>query len=66
LGTGIGLTDALEVAQKHRGSVKVESRPARKHSSLSPESDEYFNQPFITIVTFYLPEAKEGEGESEL
>jgi signal transduction histidine kinase len=65
LGTGIGLTDALEVAQKHHGDLKVESRPARTYTSLSPESEEYFNQPFLTTVTLYLPEAKPGEGESE-
>jgi signal transduction histidine kinase len=57
LGTGIGLTDTLEVARKHHGDLKVESRPARAYSSLTPESDEYFNQPFLTTVTLCLPEA---------
>lgn len=57
LGTGIGLTDSLDVAQKHGGTVKVESRPSRTRWSLTPESEEYFQQPFITTVTMYLPEA---------
>lgn len=57
LGTGIGLTDSLDVAQKHGGTVKVESRPSRTRWSLSPESEEYFQQPFVTTVTIFLPEA---------
>jgi signal transduction histidine kinase len=65
LGTGVGLTDAFDVAKKHQGTLKVESRPARAHSTLSPESDEYFNQPFITTVTISLPEAEDDEGEFE-
>ncbi len=59
LGTGIGLTDSLDVAQKHGGTVKVESRPSRPRSSVTPESEDYFQQPFITIVTMFLPEALE-------
>ncbi len=57
LGTGIGLTDSLDVAQKHGGSLKVESRPSRPRWSVTPESEDYFQQPFITTVTMILPEA---------
>lgn len=58
LGTGIGLTDALDVAQKHGGTIEVESRPARVRGGPSPESEEFFEQPFKTTVTMFLPEAK--------
>ncbi|RPI02391.1 MAG: PAS domain-containing sensor histidine kinase [Ignavibacteriae bacterium] len=52
LGTGIGLTDARRVAQSHGGDVVVESKPTKP----VPEHDpEYFNQPFLTKVTLYLP-----------
>lgn len=57
LGTGIGLTDSLDVAQKHGGTVQVESRPSRTRWSLTPDNEEYFQQPFITTVTISLPEA---------
>jgi signal transduction histidine kinase len=63
LGTGIGLTDALDVAQKHGGTLTVESRPARVHAPLSPESEGYYNQPFITTVTMFLPEAQVEEAK---
>ncbi len=60
LGTGIGLTDALDVAHKHGGTIAVESRPARTRP-LAPENENYFEQPFMTTVTIFLPEANEGE-----
>lgn len=55
LGTGIGLTDARDVASKHKGQVIITSRPAR---SWGPEEDddEYYRQPFLTTVIFALPE----------
>lgn len=57
LGTGIGLTDARDVAEKHKGRVTVESRPARAWGPEDPESEEYYRQPFLTTVTVWLPEA---------
>jgi signal transduction histidine kinase len=57
LGTGIGLTDARDVAEKHRGKITVESRPARTWGPEDPESDEFYRQPFLTTVTVWLPEA---------
>lgn len=52
LGTGIGLTDAKRVALAHGGDVFIESRPTR---SLSAESQDYYNQPFVTKATLVLP-----------
>lgn len=57
LGTGIGLTDAREVIGKHRGVVELDSRPARSWGPEDPEDPRYYRQPFITRVTFRLPEA---------
>ncbi len=54
LGTGIGLTDAKRVAKAHGGDVFIESRPAR---SVSIDSPDYYNQPFVTKVTLMLPMA---------
>jgi signal transduction histidine kinase len=56
LGTGIGLTDARDVAEKHNGRLTVESRPARTWGPDDPESEEYYRQPFLTTVTIWLPE----------
>ena len=54
LGTGIGLTDSQRVAEAHRGSLTVTSRPARA-SSPDPSHREYYRQPFLTRVTLTLP-----------
>lgn len=64
LGTGVGLTDTLDVAQKHGGTVIVQSRPARAHSSCPPDNEEYHKQPFITTVTMFLPEAAIEKGDT--
>ena len=57
LGTGIGLTDARDVAERHRGSLEIRSRPARSWGPDDPEHEEYYRQPFLTTVTVCLPEA---------
>jgi signal transduction histidine kinase len=57
LGTGVGLTDARDVAEKHKGKLLVESRPARPWGPDDPDSEEYYRQPFLTTVTLCLPEA---------
>ena len=54
LGTGIGLTDSRRVAEAHRGSLTVTSRPARA-SSPGPGERDYYRQPFLTKVTLTLP-----------
>jgi len=50
LGTGIGLTDALNTARLHGGDIKAESVCAR-HGA--PPND--YTAPFITKVTLSLP-----------
>ena len=55
LGTGIGMTDAKRVAQEHRGDVLVASRPAVPGAHRA-DAPDYYNQPFITTVTFCLPQ----------
>jgi PAS domain S-box-containing protein len=52
VGTGIGLTDARHVAESHGGRVLIDSRPTRIFDENSPE---YYQQPFLTKVTFVLP-----------
>lgn len=54
LGTGVGLADAMQVARVHQGGVFVESRPA---SPTGPDGDspDYYKQPFLTKVAFWLP-----------
>jgi signal transduction histidine kinase len=50
VGTGIGLTDALRVAQMHGGDVSVRSMPA----VFAGNEDDY-SQPFVTTVSLSLP-----------
>jgi len=54
LGTGIGLTDALRVAQAHRGNLRAVSKPASP-TLHSQEDSEYYKQPFVTTFSFCLP-----------
>jgi signal transduction histidine kinase len=57
LGTGVGLTDALRVAEAHGGYVEIESNPAFR--SIFDEKDKnYYNQPFLTSATMILPQAE--------
>jgi signal transduction histidine kinase len=56
LGTGIGLTDARRTAQTHYGNLRVASRPSNP-GWVRPEDPNYYNQPFVTTVTFCIPEA---------
>lgn len=53
LGTGIGLTDALQTAHAHGGDVQVSSYPAA-HKQIDESDPEYYKQPFITLVTMTL------------
>jgi signal transduction histidine kinase len=55
LGTGIGLTDSQRVAEAHRGSLSISSKPARASSSSDPSDREYYRQPFLTRVRMKLP-----------
>ncbi len=50
-GTGIGLTDARETIDEHKGTIQITSRSADRS-----EPDNY-NKPFITTVTVTLPVA---------
>lgn len=55
LGTGIGLTDALRVAEKHDGALTLESRPTHP-TNLKPEHPDFYKQPFLTTTRLSLPE----------
>ncbi|GAB4509817.1 MAG: hypothetical protein Tsb0020_26570 [Haliangiales bacterium] len=57
LGTGIGLTDAHDIIRRHRGTLEIESKPARAWGPDDPTREEYYRQPFLTTVTVCLPEA---------
>lgn len=50
IGTGIGLADALKVAQQHGGDVFAKSHPATQG-----RSDVNYHQPFLTTITLTLP-----------
>jgi signal transduction histidine kinase len=54
LGTGIGLTDSQRVAEAHRGTLTLSSKPARG-SSATPSDRDYYRQPFLTRVRMMLP-----------
>ncbi len=56
LGTGIGLTDAKRTAQTHYGDLRVVSRPSNP-GWIQPDDPTFYNQPFVTTVTFCIPEA---------
>ncbi|MEW5717706.1 MAG: HAMP domain-containing sensor histidine kinase, partial [Chloroflexota bacterium] len=56
LGTGIGLTDAKRTAQTHYGDLRVASRPSNP-GWIQPDDPTFYNQPFVTTVTFCIPEA---------
>lgn len=49
-GTGVGLTDAKQVMERHNGDLTIESCPAR----VGAPKDDY-TQPFITTATAFLP-----------
>lgn len=55
LGTGIGLTDARRVARTHGGDVLIDSKPTKFFKDNDPG---YFDQPFLTKVTLFLPMAE--------
>jgi signal transduction histidine kinase len=50
LGTGIGLTDARNVARRYKGDVQVESKPASRDAAPGD-----YTVPYLTSVTFWLP-----------
>jgi signal transduction histidine kinase len=54
LGTGIGLTDSQRVAESHRGSLVLSSKPARQSAAI-PTDRDYYRQPFLTRVRMTLP-----------
>lgn len=64
LGTGIGLTDALRVAQAHRGDLRAVSKPASP-SQHSQDGTEYYKQPFVTTFSFCLPLAGRGKDKDK-
>ncbi|MBC8443257.1 PAS domain-containing protein [PVC group bacterium] len=50
LGTGVGLTDARDVARRHGGDVTVRSHPAEGRW----KSDDY-TKPFLTTALMWIP-----------
>lgn len=50
VGTGIGLTDARQVARRHGGDLILESRPA-----IATRREDDYKSPFLTTVTLTLP-----------
>lgn len=54
-GTGMGLTDARRIAQRHGGDVMIESRPARPGRGVVD-----YDGPFITTATLSLPKKTKG------
>jgi PAS domain S-box-containing protein len=51
IGTGVGLTDAMQTAKLYGGNIEIESRPAIRSGQII----HYENTPFITTVTMVLP-----------
>jgi PAS domain S-box-containing protein len=56
IGTGIGLTDARQVARRHGGDLTLQSHPA-----IATKRDDDYKSPFLTTVTLTLP-LYEGKG----
>ncbi|MDQ1612953.1 MAG: hypothetical protein QOG00_2884 [Pyrinomonadaceae bacterium] len=56
IGTGIGLTDARQVARRHGGDLTLQSHPA-----VASRRDDDYKSPFLTTVTLTLP-LHEGKG----
>jgi signal transduction histidine kinase len=52
-GTGVGLADAKEVIEVHKGEISLSSRPAKDDGS-RPR----YNVPYITTVTIRLPKSR--------
>ena len=53
MGTGVGLADSVSVAKAHKGSLRIESRPA------APDGNpKEYDKPFITRVYLALPLAR--------
>ncbi|HEY9403696.1 MAG TPA: PAS domain-containing sensor histidine kinase [Pyrinomonadaceae bacterium] len=57
IGTGIGLTDARQVARWHGGDLTLQSHPA-----IASRRDDDYKSPFLTTVTLTLP-LHEGKGD---
>lgn len=58
LGTGTGLTDALNTAQAHDGYIEATSLPASSTAIRDETHPEYYRQPFLTTFTLHLPRLK--------
>lgn len=50
MGTGVGLADTVSIIQAHKGSLRIESRPAAPNAN----AKEY-DQPFVTRAYLALP-----------
>lgn len=57
LGTGVGLADSLSIAQAHKGSLRIESRPAAPNGN-----PKEYDQPFVTRAFLALPLARRSAG----
>lgn len=61
LGTGIGLTDALNTAKHYGGNIIAESTPARRDFPLGD-----YKVPYLTRITISLPLlSQKGDGQNE-
>jgi signal transduction histidine kinase len=52
LGTGIGLSDAYQVAQSNGGAIVIDSHPV--DTTLALDHSGYYAQPFLTTVRFSI------------
>lgn len=57
MGTGVGLADTLSIAQEHRGTLRIESRPAAQNAN-----PWEYDQPFVTRAFLALPLARRSAG----